>query len=178
MRTSIAVVAICAVLAPLLSSEATAATKMERRCRDAISLFKKTDSGIGSFFQKAYGYAIYPRVGKGGMGIGAARGKGLVYKGGRKIGRTSLHQLTIGFQLGGQVYQEVIFFESKDSLNDFKGGNIELSAQASAIAASAGVAATAKYSHGVAIFTLGKAGLMYEATVGGQKFSYKPYRDH
>ncbi len=175
MKTSILAVFICAVVAASLSLEAVAESAIDQRCRDAISLFKKTDWSIGNFFQTAYGYAIYPRVGKVGMGIGGARGKGLVYRGGRKVGRTSLHQLTIGFQLGGQVYQEAIFFETENSFEDFKGGNFELSAQASAIAASAGVAATAKYSHGVAIFTLGKAGLMYEATIGGQKFSFKPY---
>lgn len=175
MRNSFVVITMCMVLVALSSVGVSAAPAIDQRCKKAIALFKKTDPGINSFFKSAYGYAIYPRVGKGGMGIGAARGKGLVYRGGSKVGRTSLHQLTIGFQLGGQVYQEVIFFESKDSFDDFKGGNFELSAQASAIAASAGVAATAKYRHGVAIFTLGKAGLMYEATVGGQKFSYKPY---
>ncbi|MEE8368427.1 MAG: YSC84-related protein [Thermoanaerobaculia bacterium] len=175
MKTPLSTVIMCMVLVSTLSVEAFAGSAIDERCREAIKLFKKTDSGIGEFFRDAYGYAIYPRVGKGGMGIGAARGKGLVYRGGSKVGRTSLHQLTIGFQLGGQIYQEAIFFDSKRSFDDFKGGNFELSAQASAIAASAGVAATAKYSHGVAIFTLGKAGLMYEATVGGQKFSYKPY---
>jgi lipid-binding SYLF domain-containing protein len=175
MRSSLVIIAVCVVQAFSFSIEAAAETSIDQRCGEAIALFKKTDSGIGKFFRSAYGYAIFPRVGKGGIGIGGARGKGLVYKGGSKVGRTSLHQVTIGFQLGGQVYQEAIFFESKDSFDDFKGGNFELSAQASAIAASAGVAATAKYSHGVAIFTLGKAGLMYEATVGGQKFSYRPY---
>jgi lipid-binding SYLF domain-containing protein len=175
MKALIAILATSILFNLMVTGEASADASIEERCSEAISLFKKTDSGIDSFFQKSYGYAIYPRVGKGGIGVGAARGKGLVYKSGRKVGRTSLHQLTIGFQLGGQVYQEAIFFESKSAFDDFKGGNFELSAQASAIAASSGVAATAKYSHGVAIFTLGKAGLMYEATVGGQKFSYRPY---
>ena len=93
---------------------------------------------------------------------------------GEIVGRTSLTQFTVGFQFGGQVYQQVIFFENDRAYNDFTGGNFELSAQASAIAAAAGVAANAKYRHGVAIFTVGKGGLMYEASVGGQKFSFTP----
>lgn len=140
----------------------------------AIALFKETDLSLEAFFDSSYGFAVFPKVGKGGIGIGGAHGKGLVYKGDEIVGRTSLTQFTVGLQLGGQVYQEVIFFENERSFENFTGGNFELSAQASAIAAAAGVAANATYRHGVAIFTLGKGGLMYEASVGGQKFSFTP----
>ena len=150
------------------------ADTLEENTSEAIALFKETDPSLESFFDSSYGYAVFPKVGKGGMGLGGAHGKGLVYRNGEIVGRTSLTQFTVGFQLGGQVYQQVIFFEDQRSYDDFTGGNFELSAQASAIAAAAGVAANAKYRYGVAIFTLGKGGLMYEASVGGQKFSFTP----
>jgi len=150
------------------------ASDLEQNSADASVLFREADPSLKEFFDSSYGYAIFPNVGKGGMGLGGAHGKGLVYRNGEIVGRTSLTQFTVGFQLGGQVYQQVIFFENDRAYNDFTGGNFELSAQASAIAAAAGVAANAKYRHGVAIFTLGKGGLMYEASVGGQKFSFTP----
>jgi lipid-binding SYLF domain-containing protein len=126
------------------------------------------------FFEKAYGYAVFPTVAKAGMGIGGAYGKGKVYEKGTLIGTSSLTQLTIGFQLGGQAYSEIIFFKDKKALDDFKSGNFELGAQASAVAVTAGASADADYDKGVAIFTQAKGGLMYEASVGGQKFSFKP----
>jgi lipid-binding SYLF domain-containing protein len=140
---------------------------------EAIANFKNKDSSMGVFFKKAYGYAIFPTVGKGGIGIGGAYGKGEVYERGQLVGRSSLTQLTIGFQLGGQAYSEIIFFKDKNALNDFKSGNFEFGAQASAVAVTAGASADADYDNGVAIFTLAKGGLMYEASVGGQKFSYE-----
>jgi lipid-binding SYLF domain-containing protein len=98
-----------------------------------------------------------------------------VYEKGKPIGDTSLTQITIGFQLGGQAYSEIIFFKDKKTLDDFKNGNFELGAQASAVAVTAGASADANYEKGVAVFTMAKGGLMYEASVGGQKFSYDPY---
>jgi lipid-binding SYLF domain-containing protein len=139
----------------------------------AIAEFQKADSGIAHWFASAYGYAIFPSVGKGAIGIGGARGKGWVYERGALIGKSTLTQVTIGLQLGGQAYREVIFFKDETALKDFCRGNFELSAQASAVAVTAGVSANAKYNGGVAIFTMAKGGLMYEASVGGQKFSFK-----
>lgn len=141
---------------------------------ETIARFRNSDQTMKVFFEKAYGFAVFPTVGKGGLGIGAAYGKGEVYEQGTLVGRTSVTQLTIGFQLGGQAYSEIIFFKDKSTLEDFKGGNFELGAQASAVAATAGASADADYNNGVAIFTLAKGGLMYEASVGGQKFSFKP----
>jgi lipid-binding SYLF domain-containing protein len=149
-------------------------TAMKNKAQETIARFKKADPALKRFFKKAYGYAVFPTVGKGGIGIGAAHGSGLVYEKGRVIGRTKLSQLTIGFQLGGQAYSEIIFFEHKRALDNFKEGNFELSAQASAVAATAGASADADYEAGVAIFTIEKGGLMYEASVGGQKFSFEP----
>ena len=171
-RTQSLVVLLAGIL--VVSAPSARAQTQEEKTAAAIELFKQTDSSLADFFESAFGYAVFPSVGKGGVGLGGAHGKGLVYKNGEIVGRTSLTQFTVGFQLGGQVYQEVIFFEDERSFTDFTGGNFELSAQASAIAAAAGVAANAKYRYGVAIFTLGKGGLMYEASVGGQKFSFTP----
>lgn len=128
------------------------------------------DPAMQRFFDSAVAYVIIPTVGKGGIGIGGARGKGLLYEGDAPTGTVTLTQLTIGFQWGGQAYSEFIFFKDDVALADFKRGNYELGAQASAVAVTAGASADANYSGGVAIFTQAKGGLMYEASVGGQKF--------
>lgn len=146
----------------------------EQKAAEAIAEFKQADPDLKVFFDKAYGYAVFPTVGKGAMGIGGAHGKGVVYEKGKVVGSTSLTQLTIGFQLGGQAYREIIFFENAAALQDFKEGNFELGAQVSAVAVTAGASADADYAGGVAVFTMAKGGLMYEASVGGQKFSYTP----
>jgi lipid-binding SYLF domain-containing protein len=139
-----------------------------------IAKFKQKDPGMSKVFAQAYGYAVFPTVGKGGLGLGAARGKGYVYQRGRLIGRTTLTQVTIGLQLGGQAYSEVVFFKTAAALQNFKNGNLKLGAQASAIALTHRASADLAYRDGVAIVTMAKGGLMYEASVGGQKFSYQP----
>ena len=159
--------------ATLPSGAATLAEEVD----EAIELFVTRDPGMQQFFDDSVGYAVFPKIIKGGLGIGGARGKGLVFERGEVIGEAVLTQGTIGFQAGGQVYAEVIFFESRRALQDFKGGNFELSAQASAVAAAEGVSANARYEFGVLIFTVARGGLMYEASVGGQKFSFKPDGD-
>lgn len=166
--------ALAALMVFVPTGEAAAQDPREPAVEEAIALFRQADASLVDWFDSAFGYAVFPSIGKGGLGVGGAHGKGLVFKGGEVVGKTSLTQFTIGLQLGGQVYQQVIFFEDEASYNNFTGGNFELSAQASAIAAAAGVAANATYRYGVAIFTLGKTGLMYEASVGGQKFSFTP----
>ncbi|MBI5462366.1 MAG: lipid-binding SYLF domain-containing protein [Gammaproteobacteria bacterium] len=157
---------------PLAKEKAEDQPAATNKAAETIAAFKNKDPGIKVFFDKAYGYAVFPTVGKGGMGIGGAYGKGEVYERGTQAGTSSVTQLTIGFQLGGQAYSEIIFFKDKTTLDNFKSGNFEFSAQASAVAITAGASADADYSNGVAIFTLAKGGLMYEASVGGQKFSY------
>lgn len=140
---------------------------------ETIANFKNHDPNLKLFFQKAHGYAVFPTVGKGGaLYVGGAYGQGEVFKGGKLIGTTTLSQLTVGFQLGGQAYSELIFFKDKKALSDFTAGNFEFSAQASAVAVTAGASADADYDNGVAIFTLAKGGLMYEASIGGQKFTF------
>jgi lipid-binding SYLF domain-containing protein len=123
-------------------------------------------------FEKAYGYVIFPNVGKGGFGIGAAAGNGAVYEHNKLIGMAKLSQLSIGFQAGAQVYREVIFFESKKVMERFKDSRFEFSAQVSAVAATEGASANVKYTNGVMVFTMQKGGLMYEASIGGQKFKF------
>jgi len=144
----------------------------DTKVAQTIATFKTKDPGLKKFFSKAHGYAVFPTVGKGGIGIGGAYGEGKVYRQGKYIGDTSLSQVTIGFQFGGQAYSEVIFFGSKAALDKFTRGDFEFSAQASAVAVTTGASADADYEGGVAVFTMAKGGLMYEASVGGQKFSF------
>ncbi|HKP65135.1 MAG TPA: YSC84-related protein [Casimicrobiaceae bacterium] len=161
--------------------------------QDTINVFKKAiDSSV--YFKTAYGYAVFPTIGKGGIGVGGAYGEGRVYEKGKYIGNTSMTQVTVGFQLGGQAYSQIIFFQDARSLKEFTSGNFEFGADASAIAitasanakantsgSSAGASVTKNdaravgaYNKGMATFTVAKGGLMYEASIGGQKFSYKP----
>jgi lipid-binding SYLF domain-containing protein len=149
--------------------------KVETDVVETIDRFKQRDPGLKRFFDDAYGYAVFPTVGKGAIGIGGAYGKGQVFERGSLVGTSKLAQLTIGFQLGGQAYSELIFFEDKAALDRFKSGNLEFSAQASAVAITLGASATADYEGGVAVFTMTKGGLMYEASIGGQSFSFEAY---
>lgn len=139
----------------------------------AILDIKKADPGMDKFFDGAAGYTVFPKVGKGGIGIGGAYGKGLVIVNDKAVGRTSLSQATVGFQLGGQVYSQFIFFEDDVALGHFQRGNWEMGAQASAVAVTLGASADANYDSGVAVFTHVGGGLMYEATISGQKFKYE-----
>lgn len=148
--------------------------RLKETSEEALVLLKETDSKMDHWFEDAYGYAIFPNVGKAGIGIGGAYGKGEVYEQGEFIGEARLSQGSFGFQLGVQVYAEIIFFKKKENLQNFKESRFALSAQISAVAAAEGAAANAKYEHGVAVFTVAKGGLMYEASVGGQKFKYIP----
>lgn len=139
-----------------------------------IAKAKEKDPGMEKIFSDAVGYAVYPSVGKGAIGVGGAHGNGWVYEGGKLIGKSSLTQVTVGFQLGGQAYSEIVFFQTRQALDNFKLGKLKLDAQASAVAITARASADLAYRNGVAIFTMAKGGLMYEASVGGQKFSFKP----
>jgi lipid-binding SYLF domain-containing protein len=142
-----------------------------------IEKFKAKDPGMAKIFADAVGYAVFPTVGKGGLGIGAARGKGWVYSGGGLIGRSTLTQVTVGLQFGGQAYSEIVFFQTRQALDNFKLGRLKLDAQASAVALTARASADLAWRNGVAIVTMAKGGLMYEASVGGQKFSFTPLKE-
>ena len=143
--------------------------------KEAKDAFIKSDELMTNLFNNAYAYVIFPNVGKGAIGVGGAAGNGIVYQGGQTIGKASMKQVTVGFQWGGQAYREVIFFENKETLDRFKENKIEFSAQASAVAATKGASGNVKYADGVMIFTQEKGGLMYEASVGGQKFKYTAF---
>jgi lipid-binding SYLF domain-containing protein len=165
------------VAAGLLAGVGTALAwdpQNEKESMAAIAEFKRVDPTIDSFFQRAYGYAIFPEITKGGLGIGGAQGDGTVFEQGQGVGSSEMSQVTVGLQAGGQTYREAIFFESKTALDNFKKGNFEFSGNASAVAVHSGASKTADYDHGVAIFTMAKGGLMFEASVGGQKFTYDP----
>ena len=147
-----------------------------------------------AFFDKSYGYALFPTICKGGFGVGGARGSGQVYVRGRHTGDTTMTQVTVGFQVGGQAFTQIIFFEDERAFKEFTGGRFEFGAQATAVAITSGASAststtgntagasggksnaavTGGYYKGYAIFTIAKGGLMYEASIGGQKFSYRP----
>jgi lipid-binding SYLF domain-containing protein len=142
---------------------------------DAKATLVKTDAGLKDIMEKAKGYVIFPSVAKGGLGIGAAAGTGQLLEAGTAVGETTLRQVSIGLQAGGQAYIELICFEDQTSLDNFKKGNFEFSAQVSAVAVTSGVSKTAKYEKGIMVLTLAKGGLMYEASVGGQKFKYQAY---
>ena len=145
----------------------------EKKAAQTIAEFKKGDPDIAAFFSKARGYVVYPTVGKVGFGLGGAHGTGVVYENGKAIGTSSITQVSIGFQFGGQAYSEIVFFENKAAMDKFKKGDLELSAQASAVAIKKGVAAKTDFKDGIAIFTMVKGGLMYEASVAGQNLSFK-----
>jgi len=189
---------ICATLALLCWTLPLGAALAEEKNEDAkyaetIAVFKEAGESA-AFFKNSYGYAVFPTIGKAGLGIGGAYGDGRVYEQGNYVGNTSMTQLSIGFQMGGQAYSQIVFFEDKRAFDEFTSGNFEFGAQASAVAITAGASAGAStagssagasggkhdattvgdYHKGMAVFTVAKGGLMYEASVGGQKFSYKP----
>jgi len=180
-------------LAVLWILAGTAAPAWADHYSDTIALFRKAGES-GTFFAKSYGYAVFPSIAKGGLGVGGAYGRGRLYQHGKPVGATSVTQLSVGFQAGGQGYSEIIFFEDKLAFDKFTTGNFEFGANVGAVAITAGASASAGtsgtsagasgnkkdattaggYFEGIAVFTIAKGGLMYEATVGGQKVSYKP----
>ncbi|MFA0442009.1 YSC84-related protein [Vibrio sp. 10N.222.51.C12] len=158
-----------------------------------LNRFKEADA-THSFFENAYGYAVFPTVGKGGFGLGGSYGEGKVYRQGVHVGETTLAQLSFGLQLGAQAYSEVIFFETKADYYAFTSGSFEFGAQASAVAITLGASAQAgstgagaqagdnqskaAYINGMSVFTLTKGGLMYEAAIGGQGFTFAPNNNY
>lgn len=150
----------------------------KERLADNIAVTMKTlkdkDPGLRDFLDRADAYAIFPSVGKGGIGIGGSYGRGEVYEHGKRVGYADISKATIGAQLGGQEFTEIIAFETPQAFDQFRSGKLQFDATASAVALKSGVARTARYSHGVAIFIDIKSGAMFEAVVGGQSFSYQP----
>lgn len=146
---------------------------IERDAAAALTKAQRTDPTLIPVLRNAAGYAVFPSVGKGAVGVGGAYGKGVLYERGRVVGYCDLTQGTIGLQLGGQAYTQIIAFETTDAVMTFKEGNLRFAAQATAVALESGAGANAKYTDGVAVFTMDEKGLMFEASIGGQKFSYQ-----
>ncbi|MEI6848067.1 MAG: hypothetical protein WCK32_08585 [Chlorobiaceae bacterium] len=148
----------------------------EEKARESVEYLKKYSPALHRFFEKAYGFVVFPDVYKGGfMIVGGGHGKGYVYELNKLVGHSAITQVNLGPQLGAQSFSEIIFFQGKGDLEEFKKGNYELNAQIAAIMITTGMATNIDFSNGVAVFVLPKAGVMAEATVGGQKFSYEPY---
>jgi lipid-binding SYLF domain-containing protein len=161
-------------LAGALAALAVDAERLDSEVGAAMQTFRAANPRIGPLFDSAYGYAIFPSVGKGAIGVGGAEGQGEVYEKGVLMGRAKLTQVTVGAQLGAQSYAEVIFFESPRALDEFKDGKTALSAGLSGAVASDGGGAEAKYQHGVLVYTVDRSGLMFEASIGGQHFAFRP----
>ena len=187
MNTSIRV----ALTTLLLASSLTAWADPYENTREVFA----NAGASGRFFDDAYAYALFPTIGKGGIGLGGAHGKGRVFVDDKHVGNTSMTQVTVGFQLGGQAYSMAIFFQDRRAYEEFTSGNFEFGAAATAVAITAGASASAStagggtagasggrndavtsgdYSKGMAVFTVAKGGLMYEASLGGAKFGYRP----
>jgi lipid-binding SYLF domain-containing protein len=178
---------LCVLLA-LIGTTAHAAATVEK-CRETLGKFKQLGN-VPELLAESYGYAVLPTIGKGGIGIGAAGGTGCVFAGDTHSGNVSMGQITIGWQLGGQAYSQIILFKNADVYNDFVKGQFEFGADATAVALTYGAAAgastkgasasagdtkaTGSWKRGMAVFTIAKGGLMYEASIGGQKFNFKP----
>ena len=183
-------IAIGAILAFSTTTVQAAATLGE--CQEAMAKFKELGN-VKELLAQSYGYAVLPTIGKGGMGVGGAAGSGCVFAGGKHSGNVSMGQVTIGWQLGGQAYSQLILFKNADTYKEFTQGNFEFGADATAVALTYGAAAGAStqgasatagdtkgkgaWKRGMAIFTLAKGGLMYEASIGGQKYNFKPLMD-
>ncbi len=180
----------------LLSAVSVLPCQAKEDYSETIANFEKAPKAQ-AFFTHSYGYAVFPTIGKGGLGLGGAYGSGQVYKQGRAVGMSKMYQLSIGFQAGGQAYSQMVFFQDKRAFNEFTAGNFEFTAGASAIAitasaqAQAGTSGTtastgshatttkqlgANYHKGFAVLTVAKGGLMYEASLAGQKYSYEPLK--
>ena len=142
--------------------------------KNALNEMLEATPKLKSFIENAFGYAVFPKVTKAGIGVGGAAGRGIVFKSDVEVGEASLKQASIGLQLGGQQYSEVIFFENKEAYDHFINGNLKFDAQASAVAITAGASIDVAYHNGVAVFTRAKGGLMYEASIGGQHFKFEP----
>lgn len=178
-RHFVSLLALIALGAVLIGCETTPKNEAKKDTlqddsRAALNRFQREDPSLRDMMNGAYGYAVFPSIGKGGLIVGGAYGKGIVYQQGNMVGYADLTQGTIGAQLGGQTFSEVIVFENSDAMNRFKNNEFAFSANASAVAIKAGAAKSAKYNDGVAVFTMPNGGLMAEASVGGQKFTYVP----
>jgi lipid-binding SYLF domain-containing protein len=164
------------LLVALTSTLTARAEDLKAKAEEAVANFKQADPGLTNYFAKAAGYVILPSVGEGGFIFGGERGDGLVYEQDKVVGKVTMTEFSVGAQVGGGSFSEVIFFETKAALQNFKKAKWEMSAKAKANVAASGVAANAKYEQGIAVFTLPKSGAMVAAALGGPKFKFKPLK--
>lgn len=150
-------------------------TVLQAEVQEAIAYFKAADPGIQRFFDRSAGWAVIPKVFKGAFVVGGAYGNGILYEGGKPTHYVGLSQATLGFSFGGEFFREIIFFREKSDIDRFRSGEFTFSAQVMAVAVKAGAAAKADYRDGMAVFIMSDAGLMVDASVGGQKFTVEPY---
>jgi len=162
------------VIALLCAFPVQADDQLRMDSKQAMSDFVSADPGLQKFVDSSAGHAIFPSVGKGGFIVGGARGKGLVFEKNNIIGQATMTQASVGAQVGGQTFAQLILFETPAALNDFKSGKFEMSAEVSAVVVKSGASSAANYKNGVAVFTLPKTGAMLQASVGGQKFKFEP----
>ena len=174
MLTLAAVGALCLAGCSTAPKSTTARADLNSEVQTAVRVARDTDAGLQKFFDTAAGYAVFPEVGKGAVGVGGAFGRGELFQAGQMVGYCSMTQASVGLALGGQKYTEIIFFETPEAVNRFKSNNYTFAAQASAVALKSGASANAKYADNVLVFTMSQAGLMVEASIGGQKFSFEP----
>ena len=146
------------------------------KAENTIEVFKKSNAQLSKYFETAYGYVVFPAIGKGASVIGGAHGNGIAFEENTPVGKATLAQVTIGLQFGGQSYSQIVFFENQGDFDLFKDNRFQFAAQVSAVALKEGAAANLEYRDGVAVFTKTKAGLMYEASIGGQKLKFKPFK--
>ena len=157
-----------------VAAAAPEADRLDSDSRDSLQMFRASGGKMQRVMEKAYGYAIFPSVGKGAVGIGAAEGRGQVYEKGALIGTAKLTQVSVGAQLGAQSYSELVLFKTPKALDDFRDGKTALSGGLSAVVAAEGAGDDVKYEHGVLVCTMGRSGLMFEASLGGQHFTFTP----
>ena len=176
----------------MISANSVHAAASLQKCQETMAQFKQLGN-VSELLAESYGYAVLPTIGKGGMGIGGAGGTGCVFAGGKHTGNVSMGQVTVGWQLGGQSYSQLILFKNADTYKEFTQGNFEFGADATAVALTYGAEAGAStqgasasagdtkakgaWKRGMAVFTMIKGGLMYEASIGGQKYNFKPLMD-
>ncbi len=176
-RMAIILTLVSGLFLPVITRAQEHEEKREKIMEDskkAKEEFIKGDASMANLFKNSHGYVVFPNIGKGAAGVGGAAGWGTVYEKGKIIGTAHMTQLSVGAQAGGAVYREVIFFESKAALDRFTRSRFEFSAETSAIAVKAGASANANYRDGVVVFSQEKGGLLLDASLGGQKFSYRP----
>ena len=175
----------------LLNARPAEAAASREQCLETLDRFRDLGN-VPEMLAQSFGYAILPTIGKGGIGIGGAGGTGCVFRQGVETGKVTMGQVTIGWQLGGQAYSQLILFKNADTYEDFIQGRFEFGADATAVALTYGASATAStkgasasagdtkgvgsWKRGMAVYTLAIGGLMYEASIGGQKFNYRPLK--